>query len=514
MSQPLLNNKWQCVEFDPLLLKQTLPLDLTMESSRQATKQVWLYDSFDHSFSRNGRALIRVAGRFSIVNAEDLYTDAISCDEIVRHHRPVFEWDFAEGHFRQVLRSHLKYRAAQQLALTQLEIREFCVRNVDGKIVLRLLTETAKINGVDAVTSITAAPLLGYEAEAASIAKKLTQAPEFIVPHISFAERLLELSGQADVPLSPKDMIRLSPEQSVQSAVTQIASGMVQVARQNEAGIIDDIDSEYLHDYRVALRKLRSVVTLVKGAYSKEDTKQLKDVFGQLARATNRLRDLDVYLLNEAVYREEIPACLSPGLDRLFKDFRLERRRVIRSIQQHFQSPAYLKQIAAQQSWLSAAEQSTGARSTLPIEKVASKEILKHYKLIRKEGMAITPETPDEAVHELRIECKKLRYLLELFASLYGPADLKPILKRLRGLQNVLGDFNDYSVQTESMLEYLNSAKQLDKASAAAVGGLIAVLNDRQRQARSHVTERFLQFSDGKMSERFKRLFTTGKDRK
>lgn len=485
-----------------------------MDDGRHATTQVWIYDSFDRIFSRNGLALIRIAGRFNLVNAEDLYTDTISSDELVRHHRQVFEWDFEDGDFRKVLRSHLKYRAATQLALTQLEIREFCVRNSDGKIVLRLLSETAKIDDVEAVTSITAAPLLGYEDEATAIAKKLTQAPEFIVPHISFAQRLLELAGQAEVPLSPKDMIRLSPQQSVQSAVTQIASGMVQVARQNEAGIIDDIDSEYLHDYRVALRKLRSVITLVKGAYGKEDTKQLKDVFGQLARATNRLRDLDVYLLNESVYREEIPACLRSGLDRLFKDFRLERRRVIRQIQQHFQSQAYLKLIAEQQAWLGGAEQSTGTRSTLPIEAVASKEILKHYKLVRKEGMAITPETPDEAVHELRIECKKLRYLLELFASLYQPDDLKAILKRLRGLQNVLGNFNDYSVQTESMLVYLNTAKNLEKQSAAAVGGLIAVLNDRQLQARSHVTERFLEFSDGKMSEHFKRLFTTEKERK
>ena len=514
MSQPLKNNQWQCETFDPLQLKQALPLGLTMEEGRHATKQVWIYDSFNLTFSKSGLALIRVAGRFSIVNADDLFSDAISSDETVRHHRPVFEWDFKEGNFRQVLRAHLKYRAAKQLALTQLEVREFCVRNTDGKIVLRLLTETAKVDHTEAVTSITAAPLLGYEDEAAAIAKKITKSDAFVVPHLSFAKRLLELAGQAEVPLSPKDMIRLSPQQSVQSAVTQIATSMVQVARQNEAGICDDIDSEYLHDYRVALRKLRSVVTLVKGAYSKEDTRRLKTVFGQLARETNRLRDLDVYLQNETVYREEIPKCLQPGLDRLFKNFRSERRRVIRQIQQHFQSKEYLQLIAEQQSWLATADQSTGARSALPIEVVASKEIFKHYKLIRKEGMAITPDTPDEAVHELRIECKKLRYLLELFASLYRPEDLKAILKRLRGLQNVLGDFNDYSVQTESMLAYLNSAKNLEKESAAAVGGLIAVLNDRQLQARSHVTERFLQFSDGKMSERFKQLFNKGKDRK
>jgi CHAD domain-containing protein len=508
MSHKKPSMQWQCEPFDPLLLKQSLPNEFDLEEGKTETKAIWLYDSFDRSFASSGMALIRVGGLFSVVNADDLTTNAVVNTEVVRHQRPIFWQDFEPGHFQQLLRNHLKYRAAQQLTLAHLEMREYCVRNSDGKIVLRLLVETAKVDEAEAATLVSAIPLLGYEEEAKQISSKLNAAGAFTKPNTSFAARIMELSGQAEIPLSPKKIIQLSPEQSVQSAVTQIAVTMLQVARQNEQGIIDDIDTEYLHDYRVALRKLRSVVALVKGAYSKEKTRELKTVFGQLARETNRLRDLDVYLLQEDAYRQEIPVGLRSGVDRLFNDFRLERRRVIRKIQRHFLSPEYSQLIGDQQAWLTTPQPATGARASLPIYEVASKEILKHYKLIRKEGMAIRPETEDEAVHELRIECKKLRYLLELFASLYRPADLKPILRRLRGLQDVLGDFNDYSVQTESMLDYLNAAKDLDKLSAAALGSLIAVLHEKKLQARSHVTEYFMQFSDAKMSMRFELLFT------
>jgi CHAD domain-containing protein len=97
--------------------------------------------------------------------------------------------------------------------------------------------------------------------------------------------------------------------------------------------------------------------------------------------------------------------------------------------------------------------------------------------------------------------------LLELFASLFPAQEMRRILRRLRGLQNVLGDFNDYSVQRETMLEYLDKSQDLDKYSAAAVGGLISILHDKQLDARDHVTEKFKEFSDGKMRQRFNTLF-------
>ncbi len=66
--------------------------------------------------------------------------------------------------------------------------------------------------------------------------------------------------------------------------------------------------------------------------------------------------------------------------------------------------------------------------------------------------MALT--RPDEAVHQVRIQCKKLRYLVEFFSELLPAEETEHIEKQLRRLQNTLGLFNDYSVQQRSLLSY------------------------------------------------------------
>jgi len=66
------------------------------------------------------------------------------------------------------------------------------------------------------------------------------------------------------------------------------------IARQNEDGIKADYDTEFLHDYRVSLRKVRSVLSLFKG-----ENIALKQAFSDIMKGTNQLRDLDVYLLDK-----------------------------------------------------------------------------------------------------------------------------------------------------------------------------------------------------------------------
>ena len=70
-----------------------------------------------------------------------------------------------------------------------------------------------------------------------------------------------------------------------------------------------------------------------------------------------------------------------------------------------------------------------------------------------RDGSAIDDDSPDEALHDLRKRGKELRYLLELFGSLF-PADVvKPMVAALKDLQDVLGHFQDRSVQTDMLRE-------------------------------------------------------------
>ena len=65
--------------------------------------------------------------------------------------------------------------------------------------------------------------------------------------------------------------------------------------------------------------------------------------------------------------------------------------------------------------------------------------------------LEIDDDSPDEALHRLRIDAKKLRYLLEFFRALYPPKEIGAVVGALKSLQDNLGDFNDLSVQQGAM---------------------------------------------------------------
>ena len=130
---------------------------------------------------------------------------------------------------------------------------------------------------------------------------------------------------------------------------------------------------------------------------------------------------------------------------------------------------------------------------------------------IIKAGRLIDEKTPDSDIHSLRIECKKLRYLLEFFSSLFPQNEMSIIVKQLKKLQDNLGDFNDLSVQQKSLKNYLS---KIDNNSndknivPLAVGGLIAVLYQKQQVLKNQFTQKFDEFSKTKNIKLYKKLFS------
>ena len=132
----------------------------------------------------------------------------------------------------------------------------------------------------------------------------------------------------------------------------------------------------------------------------------------------------------------------------------------------------------------------------LPVGPLVFRRIYKRYRKIRGIAAGIGAETPDEAVHRLRIECKKLRYLMEFFAELFPREEGAAMLRLLRRLQNRLGEFNDALVQQRSLMNYWER-KRSGSEVALGVGGLVAVLYRRQQQARGLIDEALEGFCGG-----------------
>lgn len=139
---------------------------------------------------------------------------------------------------------------------------------------------------------------------------------------------------------------------------------------------------------------------------------------------------------------------------------------------------------------------------------------MKRYKKIRKAALKITADTPDDDIHSLRIDCKKLRYLLYFFGGLFDGKQPKRAGKQLKRLQDRLGIFNDLSVQQNYLETYLDEIEHKankDIYLIAALGGLIATLHRMQIASREESIHELHVFSSRANRELFDQAFALTK---
>jgi CHAD domain-containing protein len=297
-------------------------------------------------------------------------------------------------------------------------------------------------------------------------------------------------------------------EEPVELAVRQMSLQMLRVAKGNQQGVVDDIDTEFLHQYRVSLRKSRSLINLMKKAFPADTHQRLKTLLGDLAGCTNQLRDLDVFLLGRESYAQMLPENFQAGFNQLFRMIAQDREKARKSVSKVFQSTDHANTFREVFEILEKEPFYENAFASQPVLEAASKKIIRRYQRIVALGLKIDDKTPDEEVHELRIECKKLRYMMEFFAELFPKKAIKVLIKTLKKLQTILGDFNDYSVQKEFLADYEKKHKRSVELSAA-INGLIAVLHQKQLHERTRVQQAFADFNQDAVRETFSELFSS-----
>ena len=115
----------------------------------------------------------------------------------------------------------------------------------------------------------------------------------------------------------------------------------------------------------------------------------------------------------------------------------------------------------------------------LPIERVVSQRIWKMYRRVLKAGRTAIVHGEAEAMHELRKDCKKLRYLIEFFRGLYPPRDVKELIRALKELLDNLGQFQDLEVQADKLRAFARDFDPQEPSTlptVMAIGALVADL--------------------------------------
>lgn len=309
-----------------------------------------------------------------------------------------------------------------------------------------------------------------------------------------------------------KPVLQIHPEARIKDTTQTIIAVFLQTARANEKGLMSDYDTEFLHDYRVSLRKVRSVLSLFTGVYSSEETALFKKDFSSLMQKTNALRDLDVYLLNKLHYFSLVPADTHAGLAILFEYLAEQRRKEHTNVNRVMRSNTYRKEIGRlEKLFTKGSSLAAGPRAEEHSLAFACRLIFKRYNKVCKVARDVDAQTEDGTVHQLRINCKKLRYLMEFFTPLFPADEIVTLLKALKILQENLGNFNDYSVQ-QKFLRHILQEKMSDFGSAKlkvaeSVGALTAILHRLQKKERRQVMKNFARFDSPETRAAFTQLF-------
>jgi len=206
---------------------------------------------------------------------------------------------------------------------------------------------------------------------------------------------------------------------------------------------------EGVHQTRVALRRLRSVLKAFRPAAGGPALEGFDDALKRLAQRLGTARDLDVFLLGIGAEA----AAAMPGERRLLQLLRVaeaRRQAAYAALREALDGPGFRAMVLdgmallLERPWRDGgAEREAALEEALPA--FASRLLDKRWHRLCSEGEAIGG-LDDAALHELRLTAKRLRYAAELFAPLWPGKAQRRFLKRLAAVQEELGLANDVAV--------------------------------------------------------------------
>jgi CHAD domain-containing protein len=479
------------------------------------------FDSFDWRLYLAGAALEELTrgGRRELLWQELTDRGTAAVRQVVEA-EPGLAAALPPGPVRERLEPVLGVRRLLPVATLACVSQRLRVLNDDDKTVARILLEQARVvsdgsRGEVALSlRLRLSGVRGYQRELERTDRRLRAQLALEPDPAPLVLTAIAAAGRHPGSYSSKLDYRLDPQQRADAATRTILLGLLETLEANIEGTRCSLDPEFLHDLRVATRRTRSALSEIKGVLPKSVVDDFKARFSWLQRVTGPVRDLDVYLLDFPRLKSDLPAPLRDDLEPL-KDWLLARC----GAEQRALADALAGErfVSLLRDWRAFLEVPPGNGApgdakdcATPIKAVADKRIRRMLKRVRQEGRAIADASPAEQLHELRKSCKKLRYLMEFFQSLYPAADIKGLVKQTKVLLDNLGGFQDLAVQAGHLRETA-AAMQAEGAAPLgtllSMGALIGHMLEQQRGARREFARIFADFDSEENAKVAERLF-------
>ena len=225
-------------------------------------------------------------------------------------------------------------------------------------------------------------------------------------------------------------------------AARRIALNLLDAATAARQRLTDADDAEALHDFRVAMRRLRSTLRAYETQVDAVVPAKLRRRLRDLARATGEARDVEVQISWLERRRDELPPGRRAGVSWLLARLGQRRERAYRDIRERI-APKFDRLARRLRRALGSAP---APDATLPASLASfTAQLLEDQGTDLERRLALIRSPADHAeAHAARIRVKRARYLLEPIVREAAPA--APVLRRLKHVQQLLGDLHDLQV--------------------------------------------------------------------
>lgn len=239
------------------------------------------------------------------------------------------------------------------------------------------------------------------------------------------------------------DPIDLDGDMGAGEAFAVIAAGCLRHYRLNETLLLDDGSVEAVHQSRVALRRLRSALSLFRPLFAGDDQAALIGAeLRWLAGELGEIRDIDVLLPKlDHDSRETVAQVRKDRFVHLRNTLESSRVRLL---------PIDIAEWLAVGRWHD--EPADRSLHDGNVRIFAARRLDRLRKRLKREGRGLAG-LEDEPRHEVRKDAKKLRYAAEFLVSLYpgrkARRRMDRLLDRIETLQDKLGQLNDMAAAPE-----------------------------------------------------------------
>jgi CHAD domain-containing protein len=303
------------------------------------------------------------------------------------------------------------------------------------------------------------------------------------------------------IKIPERNTLQIAADLHSDEALRLILRRELEIMAFNEACVVSHYDIECLHDFRVAMRRTRILLSRSRGVLPKRAITPFMAGFVRLGCLTGPCRDLDVML----AHWTEIAPAADAATNQVYH-YLLQQRDHLRALMlSELCSPKHKQFMKSWQDFLSAVPVSTRIKyARRPIADIAGDLVGETLRNVMKKMNKIHAGSSDRKIHKLRISCKRLRYMLDYFLIFSTKSVHQKLPEQLKAIQDELGKYQDLIIQGTVLMSVDPAMTAAGLMTPELNCALLAIENrrvERTRNQRNVVLEVIAKFLSKKIED-------------